>query len=65
MTKQSLDSTGAPEEFWFNLKTSRVEFGKQSPAAYRIGPFDTEAEARNALQIIKDRSVKWAEEDED
>ncbi|MFM2024106.1 MAG: hypothetical protein RLZZ56_119, partial [Actinomycetota bacterium] len=32
---------------------------------YRIGPFATEVEARNALKLLSDRSREWSEEDED
>ena len=59
-----LDSSGIPEEFWFNLKTGLVEFGKQSPASYRVGPFGTESEAKNALSLLAHRSKTWATEDE-
>lgn len=52
-------------EFWFNLKTLRVEVGKKSPAPYRVGPFDTEAEARSALETIRKRSAQWSREDSD
>jgi hypothetical protein len=57
-------SSGEPIEFWFNLKTGLVEAGKQSAAPYRVGPFDTAAEATNALKTIAERSAKWNDEDE-
>jgi len=50
-------------EFWFNTKTLSVEEGKQALALYRIGPFDTFEEAKNALQTLKSRSQAWSEED--
>ncbi|MFM2384869.1 MAG: hypothetical protein RL166_743 [Actinomycetota bacterium] len=65
MTNQPLDSSGVPEEFWFNLKTGQVEFGKLSAASYRVGPFATESEARRALETLATRSQKWREDDED
>ncbi|MEY4275565.1 MAG: hypothetical protein RIS26_28 [Actinomycetota bacterium] len=65
MSNLSLDSRGAPEEFWFNLKTGQVEYGKKSAAIYRVGPFQTEEEAKNALQTLRDRAQKWHEEEED
>lgn len=58
-------SSGEPIEFWFNLKTGLVEPGKQSAAPYRVGPFETEAEAANALKTIAERTSKWNEEDEE
>lgn len=51
------------EKYWFNSRTGQVEFGKLSPAVHRIGPFDTEAEAARAPEIVAERSRAWAEED--
>ena len=65
MSNQPLDSSGVPEEFWFNLKTGQVEFGKLSAASYRVGPFDTELEAKNALKTLAARSIKWREDEAD
>lgn len=58
-------SSGEPIEFWFNLKTGLVEVGKQSAAPYRVGPFETAAEATNALKTLAERSAKWDTEDEE
>ena len=52
-------------EFWFNTKTGLVEEGKQVIALYRIGPFATRLEAENALEILKQRSKTWTEEDQE
>jgi len=52
-------------EFWFNTKTGLVEEGKQVLALYRIGPFATRLEAENALEILKQRSKTWTEEDQE
>jgi hypothetical protein len=49
-------------EFWFNLKTLKVEVGKKSAAAYRVGPFQTESEAKAALSTLRARSVEWSSE---
>lgn len=65
MTDTLLDSAGNPEEFWFNVKSGEVEFGKLSAAPYRIGPFSSEAEAKNALKLLADRSKEWSEEEDD
>lgn len=64
MSKQPLDSAGNPEEFWFNLKTKQVEFGKLSAAAYRVGPFDSLEEAAKALETLASRTKVWYEEDD-
>ena len=58
-------SSGEPVEFWFNLKTGLVEAGKQSAAPYRVGPFDTEDEAANALKTITNRTAKWNDEEDE
>jgi hypothetical protein len=62
---QPLDSSGVPEEFWFNLKTGQVEFGKLAAAPYRVGPFESETDAKKALETLSSRAQKWNEEDED
>jgi acyl transferase domain-containing protein len=62
LTDRPLDSAGNPEEFWFNLKTNRVEFGKLAAARYRIGPFATEDEAKDALKLVAERSKSWDDE---
>ncbi|MFM6980655.1 MAG: hypothetical protein ACKOWE_04560 [Micrococcales bacterium] len=51
-------------EYWFNLKTLKVEKGLQSAAPYRVGPFATEAEALNALKLLQSRADKWREEED-
>lgn len=51
------------EKYWYNMKTGLVEKGLKSSSLYRIGPFDTEAEAACALEIVKDRTETWEEEE--
>lgn len=51
-------------EFWFNLRTLEVEVGRQAPAPDRVGPFLSEAEAKAALETLRARSTKWAEEED-
>lgn len=51
-------------EFWFNLKTLKVEVGRKSAAPYRVGPFATEAEAKAALATLKARSEEWSAEED-
>lgn len=50
-------------KWWFNTKTKEVEYGLKSPALKRIGPFDTEAEAKRAEEILAERSKRWREEE--
>lgn len=51
-------------QYWFNLRTLKVEVGLKSPASYRVGPFESEAEAKAALKLLNQRSSDWATEDE-
>jgi hypothetical protein len=51
-------------QYWFNLKTMKVEVGLKSAASYRVGPFATEVEAKAALSTLGQRSAQWREEDD-
>jgi hypothetical protein len=51
-------------QYWFNLKTLKVEVGLKSAASYRVGPFKTQAEARAALETLSNRSSQWQTEDD-
>ena len=59
--------TDAPqdEKYWYNTKTQQVEKGRQSSWESRMGPYDTEAEARAALDTAAARSAQWDDEDAD
>ncbi len=52
-------------KYWFNLKTKQVETGLKSSSLDRIGPFETEAEARNAEELIKLRSEAWTRQEQE
>ncbi|MDR9362944.1 MAG: hypothetical protein RI590_02320 [Microbacteriaceae bacterium] len=52
------------KKYWFNTKTQQVEYGRKSLAVYRLGPFETEREAKNAEQTISERGKKLIEEDQ-
>jgi hypothetical protein len=56
-------ASNAPEKFWYNIRTGDVERGMVSPGVDRVGPFDTENEAANALDLLRERSRKWEEEE--
>lgn len=51
------------EKYWFNAATGQVEFGMISPSVDRVGPFDREAEAARAPEVLKERSRAWADEE--
>jgi hypothetical protein len=55
--------TDGDHMYWYNSVTGEVEFGMLSPSTDRIGPFATEAEAHRALDVVKERSRSWAEEE--
>ena len=49
--------------FWC-LRHQRVESGADLCAAkYRLGPYDSKAEAEQALQRVSDRNEEWEAED--
>lgn len=56
-------SRDTEHQFWYNLNTGEVEEGMVSPAVERVGPFETRAEAEQALDILRANSAKWAEEE--
>lgn len=51
------------EKYWYNFTTGAVERGFESPAIDRAGPFDTEAEAARAPELLRERSRVWSEEE--
>ena len=55
--------TSGSEKYWYNLRTGEVEKGFESPAPDRAGPFDTPEEAAKALDVIRERSRAWADDD--
>ncbi|MFC6355691.1 SPOR domain-containing protein [Luethyella okanaganae] len=50
-------------QFWYNLKTGKVEQGYESPSVDRVGPFATRHEAEHAWEKLRANSAKWAEEE--
>ena len=52
-------------QFWYNLKTAKVEVGPQSFAKNRVGPFGTRGEAEQALNKLREQSEKWQQSDDD
>ena len=51
------------DPWWYNLVTGKVEHGPGAPNSQRLGPFETELEAANALERARERNEKWEEED--
>jgi len=52
------------KKYWFNTKTKQVEYGRKSLSVYRLGPYETEAEAQRAEQDIVEKGQKLIEEDQ-
>lgn len=52
------------KKYWFNTKTRKVEYGRQSLSVYRLGPYETVAEAMRAEEAIAERGKKLIEEDQ-
>ena len=51
------------KKWWFNHKTGEIEEGRRSLGLHRDGPFASPEEAARALEIFRQRSEAWAEED--
>lgn len=62
------DTTHTPdfeeEKYWYNLQTGQVEKGMQSAWDTRMGPYDTEEEARHALQTARKNTEAWDSQDQ-
>jgi hypothetical protein len=48
--------------WWYNLLSGQVEEGAGAPNAERLGPFETESEAKNAIDHARERNEKWDKE---
>lgn len=51
-------------QYWYNMKTREVEYGRLSPTTDRVGPFKTEEDAQNAPAILRKHVEEWDAEDE-
>ena len=52
-------------DWWFNLRTQKVEQGLGDPNAERLGPYGTEAEAAGVLERMRVRNEAFDKEDDD
>ena len=64
MAEHDVDGRSATP-WWYNHKTREVEHGPQSLGSDRDGPYSTEAEARRAPEIARERARAWAADDEE
>jgi hypothetical protein len=51
--------------WYFCLKHMRVEHGAGCPDRDRMGPYDSENEAANALQHARERNEQWDAKNDD
>ena len=58
METKSSEQNEEPQ-YWFNLKTLKVEKDLKSPAPHRVGPFSNSKDAGAALETIRARSKAW------
>ena len=50
--------------FWYNLSTGQVQTDEnKSQSDDLMGPYETEADATNALDLARKRTERWDEED--
>lgn len=45
--------------WWYNILTNKVEEGPGAPNSDRLGPYETQAEAENALGKVHERNEAW------
>ena len=50
-------------EYYFNTKTQMVEKGRQSSWEHLMGPYDSQEDAANAMEIARKRSKSWDDDD--
>lgn len=52
--------------YWYNVDSGKVEKdGETDPKARLLGPYDTEDEARAALQSAAERTEEWDKADKE
>jgi hypothetical protein len=57
-------SSSGGTAYWWCLKHNRVESDDNVCAAkYRLGPYDSAAEAESALDKVAERNAAWEAED--
>lgn len=46
-------------EYWYNIRTGQVEEGAQSSWKHLLGPYDTHAEAAQAMNRVQENNERW------
>lgn len=52
-------------KYYFNTKKGIVQKGRLSGWMNRLGPYDTYAEAEQALKRVQSRNEEWKDQEED
>ncbi len=50
---------GDEDSYWYDLRTGRVDRGHQRGARDLMGPYPSEAAARDALATARERTDAW------
>ncbi len=53
----------ADDQWWFNLRTQKVEQGLGDPNSERLGPYASEEEAAGVLERMRARNEEWDSEE--
>ena len=56
---------GDEDTYWYDLRTGRVDHGHQRGAKDLMGPYPTEAAARQALSLARERTEAWDAAEDD
>lgn len=51
------------KQWYFNTVTEQPELGPKSPIGQRMGPYRTREDALDAWKIVRERNLKWEEQD--
>ncbi|GGI13264.1 hypothetical protein GCM10007377_05090 [Galliscardovia ingluviei] len=54
---------GMKQQWYFNMRTGKVELGKLSPVTERMGPYASKEDAEHAWQIVQTRNKRWEDDD--
>ena len=52
-------------EYYFNTSTRMVEKGRLSSWEHLLGPYDTHEQAARAVEIARERTDAWDDEDDE
>lgn len=61
--QDELMAPGDKVEYYFNTSTRMVEKGRQSSWEHLLGPYATREEAERAVDIARERTDAWDEDD--